>query len=549
MTKQEKIPYILLLILALFVHLQGYFLDFFLDDTGLFGTISKNIVESNDYLNLTLFGKDWLDKPHLPFWCSALSMKAFGVNAFGYKLPAFVCLLLAAYYTFRLTKTKYDEKTAYIAVILLLSAQYTFMNATEGRVENFVMLAIIGSVFHIDRWLYAAKPLWSEHLFLSAFWAAFGMMSKGTYVLIFILLFIGIQLLIKRQFVLMLGLLFVLILTGIFIIPELYALYIQFDTHPEKEIMGRTGVSGIRWFLWDTQFGHFTNTFKHGSAHKGYFFFLHTLLWAFLPWAILFFVGTVASINKAIKKGLPEYYSLAGGLATLLVFSISKFQLPHYISILFPFFAIVVANFVLEITDKRMQRFYQWIQYFQAVVLAVALFAFQWILAPEQWWLTGILLLSGALFTGYILKHTGTLQVRPILVSALAIILVNAYLHLSFYPLLIRYRGEVQAAKYINAQQPNKSVTVLGPVSHRFEFYSDQHTRRISLEEFESYPASDSFVVLCTQEALLQEARQRNISFKILQTFDCYPNETLTFNFIHHQTRPQSFLTYYLLLR
>ena len=38
-------------------------------------------------------------------------------------------------------------------------------------------------------------------------------------------------------------------LTGIFILPELYCLYAQFDAHPEKMVFGQTGVSGLNFFL------------------------------------------------------------------------------------------------------------------------------------------------------------------------------------------------------------------------------------------------------------------------------------------------------------
>jgi len=34
----------------------------------------------------------------------------------------------------------------------------------------------------------------------------------------------------------------------LFITPELFCLYIQFDRHPEKILFGHTSVSGIRFF-------------------------------------------------------------------------------------------------------------------------------------------------------------------------------------------------------------------------------------------------------------------------------------------------------------
>jgi len=47
-------------------------------DAVVYALLSKNIVMSGDWVNLTLLGQDWLDKPHLPFWLTALSFVIFG---------------------------------------------------------------------------------------------------------------------------------------------------------------------------------------------------------------------------------------------------------------------------------------------------------------------------------------------------------------------------------------------------------------------------------------------------------------------------------------
>jgi hypothetical protein len=53
--------------------------------------------------------------------------------------------------------------------------------------------------------------------------------------------------------------LLVFILTFIFIIPEIYAVYNQFDLHPEKVVFGKKNVSGMKFLFWDSQFGRFFN--------------------------------------------------------------------------------------------------------------------------------------------------------------------------------------------------------------------------------------------------------------------------------------------------
>ena len=154
------------------------------------------------------------------------------------------------------------------------------------------------------------------------------------------------------------------ILLVLFITPELYSLWYQFDRHPEKIVFGKTNVSGIRFFLWDSQFGRFANSGPiKGKGDPS--FFLHTLLWAFLPWSILMYASLIEKIRNGVRgnsvgktgTGRPtEWYTLAGSLLTLVLFSLSKFQLPYYTNIIFPFLAIMTAGYIYQLQDAKWPR-------------------------------------------------------------------------------------------------------------------------------------------------------------------------------------------------
>ena len=85
----EKI-FPLLILVGVLLNVNGLLLDILEPDGALYATIAKHIALSGDWLNLWGDGHDWLDKPHFPFWAAALSLKLFGINAFAYKLPAFI---------------------------------------------------------------------------------------------------------------------------------------------------------------------------------------------------------------------------------------------------------------------------------------------------------------------------------------------------------------------------------------------------------------------------------------------------------------------------
>src|SRR5438270_3953968 len=84
--------------LALLVNLSGLF-DGLMDlDATRYASIAKTMAEQNNYIELYCNGTDWLDKPHFPFWLTALSFKVFGFHSWSYKLPGISVLFIGALY-------------------------------------------------------------------------------------------------------------------------------------------------------------------------------------------------------------------------------------------------------------------------------------------------------------------------------------------------------------------------------------------------------------------------------------------------------------------
>src|SRR5581483_2945871 len=193
---------------------------------------------------------------------------------------------------------------------------------TDVRAEPYIMGLLMGSVWHF----YRVKERFNwMHILLASLMSACAVMTKGIYLLIPIGFAIIGDYLLKKDIKGLLNWKWLLafILTAIFALPELYTLYVQFDLHPEKVVFGRTHVSGIHWFLWDSQFGRFNNNTYIRNTHGDVFFFLHTLLWAFAPWAIIFFYALFKNIRGIIKGfAQPEYLCICGSIPMLIIFSI-----------------------------------------------------------------------------------------------------------------------------------------------------------------------------------------------------------------------------------
>ena len=84
--------FVRLLLPAILVNISGLFVRIIEPDGALYAMISRTMAETGDLINLRAEGRDWLDKPHFPFWMAAISFRIFGVNSFAYKLPALLFL-------------------------------------------------------------------------------------------------------------------------------------------------------------------------------------------------------------------------------------------------------------------------------------------------------------------------------------------------------------------------------------------------------------------------------------------------------------------------
>ncbi|MFY7899457.1 MAG: ArnT family glycosyltransferase, partial [Chitinophagaceae bacterium] len=355
--------YFLLLIgLGILVNASGLFITILDSDGTLYANIAKTIAVSGDYINLKVSGKDWLDKPHLPFWLAAISYKIFGYTSFAYKLPAFLFWLIGLRYTYLFAKENYRVSTAQIAALIYVSATHLVISNNDVRAEPYLTGMIIASVYHLHK---ASKneSKWL-HVLVGSLFAALAIMTKGPFVLITIGGGLVVEWIWKQDWKQFLNPIWwvCLLLISVMILPEIYCLYVQFDMHPEKMVFEKTGVSGVRFFFWDSQFGRF---FNNGpiKGEGDYFFFLHTLLWAFLPWCFVLYASLGFRLKK-INLRKQEQVTIWASLITLFIFSLSKFQLPHYTNILFPFFAIIAANYLSTVQGKAIQ----WMGYLQNVV-------------------------------------------------------------------------------------------------------------------------------------------------------------------------------------
>ena len=170
------ITFVVNAILMLFTFLPDH-------DPALYAVIAKRMVLSSDWTNLLFNDLDWLDKPHLPFWVTAISFKLLGISSFSYIFPGFVFHLVGACYTYLLAQYLFNKRVALFAVLFYVTAAHLMLSSLDVRAEVYLLGEIMPACYY---WLlYHDSPkIKINYLFLGAFFSALAMMTKGIFVLV-----------------------------------------------------------------------------------------------------------------------------------------------------------------------------------------------------------------------------------------------------------------------------------------------------------------------------------------------------------------------------
>jgi 4-amino-4-deoxy-L-arabinose transferase-like glycosyltransferase len=529
----ERQVSLLIIGLLIFMNFTGLNITILEPDGALYAGIARHMVQHRDYWNLFADGHDWLDKPHFPFWMAALSFQVFGFATAAYKLPAILFMLMGAVYTYFLAKSLYDERVARWAVCILLTAEHLVISNNDVRAEPYLTGLIIAAVYHLYK---GQRSLFNYHILLGALFSACAIMTKGPFALVPIGGAIAGHLVFTRQWRQFFHFRWLLaaVLIALFITPELYALYQQFDRHPEKLVFGRHGVSGIRFFFWDSQFGRFMNTGPIKGTGDPFFFF-HTVLWAFLPWSIMLYAAVVTFFRK--RRTAVEYYCISAALLTFLLFSLSRFQLPHYLNIIFPFFAILTAHYVLSLERPGGLKFYRVTQYAIMIIVALAIVGLSVLYQPVLNYYALFCMLLGLLLFLLLPRWLGAGSGSLVFFRTCAASLVlNIFLNLVMYPDMMRYQSGSTAARYINHRFPLGEVAFWKTQSYALEFYLNAPVQRYDSAGLRQAVVKQPVLVFTTPDQA-DSLQQQGYNCQLVKAFAHFYISKLDMEFVNQKTR------------
>ncbi len=508
------------------VYILGLFIPLMQNDSAQHASMAMKMALNSDFLNIYKGEAPYLDKPHMHFWLAALSMKAFGVNAIAYRIPAILCLILGAYSTKKLAELLYDiPQVGHWAALVFLSAQGIILSAHDVRTDAILTGFV---VFSIWQFVVAIKKQTLNASVLAGLGAAIAFSSKGLMTLVIISFCVFAYLLYSREwkkfFTPRLGLSFLAFVLGLS--PVLYAYFHQF------------GMDGIKFILLGQSVSRMTGD-GFAANNSDYLFFFHTLLWVFLPFSLAFYFGVFARTKTLIKEKFRkqsgvEFLTLGGFWLVMFVFSFSQFKLPHYLNGLLPILAILTASYLITLAKNPSSQSLKILWYVQIVVIAFCLFIVGWLsleftgVKNVPLWILGAGLFAYLLYSVF---SSESLLKKYLFNSLLLSIALNVYLNAQFYPVLTTYQGSLTLAKYVTDSGIDKrEVHMLeGSEYWAFDFYTKQNTARVKSSDLK---VGDLLVI--DQKSLETFSRP----YTILKTQVDYRITRLTLPFLSSESRP-----------
>ncbi len=435
---------IILLIAILFtiVGLSSYVAGLFIDvtrDAGLYATISKEVFENGNLINLTIHGEPYDQKPPLLFWLGAFGFSVGSVTNFWFKLPVLLLIFAGIYWAFRLGESLYNRKTGILtAVILLTSVIYLLYSMdihTDTPLQAFVTLAL---------WqLFEFIKTGRNKFWITGFIAiGLAMLSKGPVGAAIPAFAVVGHLLLTKDFKRFLdyrwyvGILIAMVVAS----PAIIGLMNQF------------GWEGLRFFFWDNMVGRITGSYV--QAVNDPIYYVHNLLYQLFPWSILFFIAAFLEFRWLIKNRFKsaEYFTLTGIWVYYIILNSASSQLPNYVFSIVPLMAVLLSKWIISVTEKAGKQYHIFYNA-QAVVVVlawIALFVFTFYLfpAPEVWFWT--IPAAGIVSTWYLFSKRTDKLLRLTGPSVIISLVLMFLLTTHIYPYVFGFQVTSDAAKYVN---------------------------------------------------------------------------------------------------
>lgn len=298
---------------ALFLQLGS--IPLFDEDEGAYAEVSREMVESGNWLVPTLEGKPFFHKPPMIYWTQAVSIQIFGLNEFALRFPSALASTAWSLILFLFARRYFGSQEAWFAVFLLVSALQTSIITKAAIADALLNLFVTATMFA----LYIHYQSGTRGWLLIAYAAmALGFLTKGPIAIAIPILVSAVYYLLQRGIVPWLKIVFYPLGWLIFLLIAL-PWYIA--------LMASFGMDFVNEIFMIHNLGRFQNAME---GHSGpIFYYIPVIIFGLLPYTTLVLVAFV-HMRRHWRTEQSRFLILWFAFV-LILFSLAGTKLHHYI--------------------------------------------------------------------------------------------------------------------------------------------------------------------------------------------------------------------------
>lgn len=485
------------LIFALFQPLQDI-------DPALYAEVTREMAQNPSFIP-RLLGSPYFDKPPLFFWIHSFPFHLFGISDWLFRLISLFVLLATSFYIYRIATKISTREGALLSVIFYQASIIVFVQFLDLKIDLLLTFFLAGAFF----WGIENNPI----LFMVH--ASLGVLTKGP---------IGIVLPLS--------------------VAIIYFLFEQRQRWRKIAIYSFLSlVSLLPWFLylyklndvagWDAvRYQLFEQSFlrpfaKKFPARHTPLYFVHTILWAALPWThILLF--SIARYFRNWKESVSvERILILWAVIGFMMISVVRWKMPQYVLWILPPLSILSAKTFVEINGESLVLRLSHI--FVFLLPFVILFLWIFFFFDEEPWFIAVVVSAFVVLAVPVVWYK-----NPIRFVVVSYILFQVLVALHMFPKILAYNPFIAWGKQLSSRT-GPIYQFATPTTYALDYYSRKVTKHLhSLDSVKS--VSGGYIVL--PEEYLEEVRQEN--WVVIEKKPWYRTSKLSLKFLMKRTRLQT---------
>jgi len=312
-----------------------------------FAECAREMLETNNYLQVQLNYLPFWEKPPLFFWLQALSMKIFGISEFAARFPNAICGIITLILLFRIGDKLYDTTFGILWAGCYFGAFLPHIYFKSGIIDPYFNLFIFLGLYyfilfyfkkHRHNLILPQSPFY--YLFWAGIWISLAILTKGPVAyLIFILCLFGFWLAQKLKNYLSIG------------------EFILFSAIASLGVLSWYGIDILQngWQMtWDSIQYQYRLFSTHDAGHKGFFgYHFVVLLLGCFPISIFAIRGFFRQHQPRLFQRIFKLWMLILFWIVLLLFSIVKSKIIHYSSLCYYPLTFLSALTIFQIIKQE----------------------------------------------------------------------------------------------------------------------------------------------------------------------------------------------------